>query len=114
MLLLKRSQPQEVTLKKIWALPELRHFFSITCQLKGPFIVLTLKVNSDSKNERAIQFNNLLVSEKTSGKHLFSREGVMVFAEGSNKSTPSVTIEDAINVVEKVNNLTEDTLRVEG
>ena len=104
MLVLRKSEAHEVVLKKIWALPELRYPFSIVCQLRSPFLVLAFKVNPDSKNERVSQFSDLSVSEKTSGKILFKRDMVM----------PKMTIEDTLNVVEKINNLTEDTLRVEG
>ena len=71
-------------------------------------------MNSDSKSERVTQFRDLRVSEKTSGKHLFKRDGLIVFTESTDDSFSSVTVEEAVNVIEKVSTLTEDTLRVEG
>ena len=45
------------TFKKYWALPEMRPLYAINCELKGPFIVLNLQINPDSKSEKVINFS---------------------------------------------------------
>ncbi len=54
----------EQVLKKLWQLPELRHLFTVDCELRGPFLILNLQVNKESKHERVAVFKNLKVSEK--------------------------------------------------
>lgn len=71
---------KEPVFKKYWALPELRHLFTIHSEMKGPFLILTFCVNPDSKHERVACFKNVHVTEKTSGKTLIKEDGFVGFS----------------------------------
>ena len=61
--------------KKNWAIPELKHLFTVRCELKGPFLALYLKVNRVEKG--AIwNFKSVKVSQKQSGKLLFEVDDI--------------------------------------
>ena len=55
-MMLQLKNKQNVVLKKLWALPNMRHIFSISCQLRSALLVLSLKVHLESKSERVTQF----------------------------------------------------------
>ena len=71
-MVVKLFKAKNKVLKKFWTLPEMRHLFSATCELKGPFIILTLRVSPDSKHEKVSKFKSLTVSEKISLKTIFT------------------------------------------
>ena len=82
-------------------------------ELKGPFLIFTLKVNPDAKHERVASFSNLKVTEKTSGKSIFNEDNIVIF-NADNTTNTSFVVEDQVRLVKRVNNLLEDTIRVEG
>ena len=102
---------REQVFKKYWALPELRNLFSVHCELKGPFIILTMTISHDAKHERVSAFKSIRVTEKMSGKDIFSTtdEDALSVLSGDN-----VMINDSIRLVRRVSNMVEDHIRVEG
>ena len=105
-------------LKKYWTLPELRHIFYVSCELKRQSLIVTLSVNTDNKSERVTEFKSIRVIEKTSGKMIMSHEGIpVVTSKLKTDSSPrksQATRAEAIKLTESVSNLTDDSLRVEG
>ena len=67
---------KEQVFKKYWQLPELRPLFAVHCELRSPFLVLTLRANPDAKHERVAGFKDLTVSERVSGKVVFTADTV--------------------------------------
>ena len=103
-------------LKKYWTLPELRHVFFVSCELKRQNVVLTLSVNTDNKSERVTEFKSVRVIEKTTGEAIMSHEAIPVVtskvkAEGSHQKA---SVAEAIKLTESVGSLAGDGLRVEG
>ena len=108
---------KEQVFKKYWALPELRHYFTIFCELKGPFLILTFQVNTDVKHERVAYFKNVRVTEKISGNTLLREDGIIGFenlSNGEGSQASSIVIEDQVRLVRRVTNLMEDNIRIEG
>ena len=102
---------REQVFKKYWALPELRHLFSVQCELKGPFLILTMTISHDAKHERVSAFKSIRVTEKVSGKDIFSTTDED--APGA-LSSDNVMINDSVRLVRRVSNMVEDHVRIEG
>ena len=82
-------------------------------------MILTFRINSDTRHERVTCFKNIRVTEKISGKKLLSEDGTVGFASlssgESQQPATSIMVEDQVVLVRRVNNLTiENSIRVEG
>lgn len=84
----------------------MRHLFAVSCEQRGPFLIVLLKVNRDVKHDRATNFKSISVSEKASGKLIFKVD--QLFPSGQTQ------VEDCVRLIRRVGTMIESEIRVEG